>query len=775
MTLSRRTMLLTGGALLALMAGLWVVVAAVMLGGFRKVEERSTRLHVERASEAIDLAAETLATKLTDWSMWDDTYAFVDDLNAEYATSNLTAKGLESLGLHAMVFFGKDGTLLHAVTLTPSASGEEPSLQTTPPEGFMRQLAEHPDLLVSGENEADVRAGVVSWSERIFLIASRPVLTSEATGPSRGALLFIAELTEERIAAMGERLRMTLALRPLADADPHRLQDISAQAAIEPVDLNTIRGRTILADIRGEPAFAIDVAVPRFVHAQALATSKLLGITLAIAAFVTVVVVALVLRLTVLGRLAQLHGEVASIGGGDAGSGSDGEGDPLVANISAESRVTVEGRDELSNLAATLNGLFRRIANAHSDLASARAAAERANLAKSEFLANMSHEVRTPLTAILGFADLLADGGQVDPAAREGIDTIRRNGRHLLAVINDILDLSKIEAGRMDVETLPCSPVLLAREIIDLLRDRATQKGLSLALAIEGRVPSIVTTDPLRFRQILLNLTGNAIKFTPSGGVTLRLSFPEPDATSPPRLLVDICDTGIGITTEQEARLFRAYGQAEQSTARQFGGTGLGLTISRKLATLLGGDLTLHATGPNGSTFRISIATGPLTEDIEFVTQSTADAAAACSTNAPPPAAQSIDLSGLSILLAEDGPDNQRLLGFVLRKAGAKVEIVGDGRRAVDAALAARQAQRPFDLILMDIQMPLMDGFSATRALRAARITTPIVALTAHAMEGDRAACLAAGCDDYASKPIDRTALLQTCRRAALCERRAAA
>jgi signal transduction histidine kinase/CheY-like chemotaxis protein len=759
MTLSRRTMLLTGGALIALMASLWVVVAAVMLSGFWKVEERSTSLHVERAVEAVNLAAETLSTKLSDWSMWDDTYAFIDDLNAEFAESNLTAKGLSSLGLSGMLFFRTDGTLAYAVTLVEGEDGAEDTLIREAPAGFLDRFAATPTLLVEGGEEADVLAGVIGWEDRIFLIASRPILTSEAAGPSRGAMLFIAELTEERIAAMGDRLRMHLAIRPLERNESAVTRPVPTPVSIEPLDSEHIRGETILTDLLGEPAFAIDVIVPRFVHAQALATSRLLGFTLAIAAVVAVVVTILVLRLTVLGRLAALHGELASIG----------------SDITAESRVTAEGQDELSHLATTLNGLFGRIANAHSDLASARAAADRANLAKSEFLANMSHEVRTPLTAILGFADLLSDNSPVDHASRDAIDTIRRNGRHLLAVINDILDLSKIEAGRMDVEPLPCSPVLLAREVIDLLRDRATQKGLTLDLAIDGQIPSIVTTDPLRFRQILLNLAGNAIKFTPSGGVTIRMSFADGDRSREAKLLVDICDTGIGITKEQEERLFRAYGQAEVSTARQFGGTGLGLTISRKLATLLGGDLTLHATGPKGSTFRVSVSTGPLTDEIEFVTQSTADAAAASSTCELAPAPPSIDLTGLRVLLAEDGPDNQRLLGFVLRKAGATVEIVGDGRKAVDATLAARQTQRPFDLILMDIQMPLMDGFSATRLLRGAAITTPIIALTAHAMEGDRSACLAAGCDDYATKPIDRTTLLQTCRRVARGERRAAA
>jgi signal transduction histidine kinase/ActR/RegA family two-component response regulator len=733
-------MLLTGGALCGLMAALYLVVSSVMISGFTKVEARTTDLNVQRAVQALELAADTLSTKLSDWSAWDDTYHFVEDGNAAFIESNLTAKSLTSLHLNAMVFLRADRSVAHAVTIA-----NESTLLPTAPPGLLERIAADPTILVDGQDDTAQRSGILTVGDEILVIASRPILNSEAAGPSHGILIFCESLTEERIQEIGDRLRMDLSIAILPTSSPDRNRPIAQTAQITPIDAEFVRGQAIVPDLVGAPALNLEVTLPRYVLAQALATSHMLALTLASAAVVCVAITLLVLRLTVLGRLARLHAEVGAIG----------------SSVDIASRVSVVGHDELSHLAATLNDLLEKIANAHTDLASAKAAAERANRAKSEFLANMSHEVRTPLTAILGFSDLLFEQAELEPNRRESIDTIRRNGRHLLAVINDILDLSKIEAGRMDVEPLPCSPILIAREVIDLLRDRATQKGLSFELRIEGEIPALITTDPLRFRQIVLNLTGNALKFTAAGGVTLALAHDPTQGL----LLVDVVDTGIGVTKEQERRLFMAFGQAESSTARLYGGTGLGLTISRKLAGLLGGSLALHATGPNGSTFRLTVATGSLAQDIEYVSQTTAEAAIGLGTKAPALTAAATDLSGLRILLAEDGPDNQRLISFVLHKAGATVEIAGDGQKAVDAVMEARTERRPFDLILMDIQLPNLDGFGATRLIRNAGVTTPILALTAHAMEGDRTACLAAGCNDYASKPIDRTALLQACQR----------
>jgi len=382
----------------------------------------------------------------------------------------------------------------------------------------------------------------------------------------------------------------------------------------------------------------------------------------------------------------------------------------------------------------------------------AKEAAERASHAKTEFLANMSHEIRTPLTAILGYADLLLDGAE--PAqVQEAADTIKRNGQHLLAIINDILDISKIEAGRLEPEPRSCSPHRVVEEIVSLLRGRAEAKGLRMAADFDGPIPETIHTDPVRLRQILANLLGNAIKFTEIGGVRLVTRLVrQPDA--PPLLRFDVRDTGLGLTENQIGLLFKPFSQADASIQRSYGGTGLGLAISRRLAELLGGGISVTSTPGIGSTFSVTVATGPL-EGVRMV-EGVQPAPLA------PPSAVPDDIRlACRVLLAEDGPDNRRLISRVLGKLGAEVTVAENGQAALDAALAAQRDARPFDLILMDIQMPVMDGYEATGRLRQAGFTGPIIALTAHALLEDQQKCLAAGCDDYMSKPVVARDLVQ--------------
>jgi PAS domain S-box-containing protein len=418
------------------------------------------------------------------------------------------------------------------------------------------------------------------------------------------------------------------------------------------------------------------------------------------------------------------------------------------------------------------------------ELEEARRQAEAASRAKSEFLANMSHEIRTPMTAIIGHAEMLASDGDrlAAPASRlECVDTIRRNGQHLLAVINDILDLSRIEAGRMPVERLEADPAQLAREVISLMQVKARAKGLSLSLEQEGHVPALVRTDAVRLRQILMNLVGNAIKFTLGGGVRVRLGFEPAPA---PILRLTVIDTGIGITPEQLGRLFRPFEQADTSTTRRYGGSGLGLQISRRLAQMMGGDIAVDSEPGRGSTFtatvRVEVVQGAGVR-LPLVAATHAAAPEAPPAGAPdgdanpaPPASREV-LAGLRVLLVEDGPDNQRLIGFHLRRAGAQVEVVANGLLALDALGVGRAGaaepsredtgappphRRPFDAVIMDMQMPEMDGYTAAGMLRARGCATPIIALTAHAMTGDRERCLAAGCTGYLTKPVDPRELL---------------
>ncbi len=394
--------------------------------------------------------------------------------------------------------------------------------------------------------------------------------------------------------------------------------------------------------------------------------------------------------------------------------------------------------------------------------------AESAARAKSEFLTNISHEIRTPMTAILGYSELLLEELSGSPL-KEYLQTIQRNGQYLLQLLDDILDLSKIEVGKLPVHWSWCSPQEIAAEVQQLLQVRADGKGIQLTLQTAENVPDRIHTDPVRLRQILVNLVGNAIKFTEVGAVQIVLQATQ----EPAQIQFDIHDTGIGMTPEQAAKIFEPFSQGDASVTRKYGGTGLGLAISKRLAELLGGQLTLVRTDVGvGSHFRLTL---PADEQPETPSQTApgekrSDQTASASDLSELPATlvsesraegqSSRKLLHHRILLAEDAVENQRLLALILRKAGAEVTVVENGQLAVQAALQAQKEGQPFDVILMDMQMPVMDGYSAAQQLRAEGYTGPILALTAHALEEDRQKCLDAGCNDYLSKPVPRAKLL---------------
>jgi two-component system CheB/CheR fusion protein len=385
----------------------------------------------------------------------------------------------------------------------------------------------------------------------------------------------------------------------------------------------------------------------------------------------------------------------------------------------------------------------RRIARS---LSEAKRAAEEASLAKSDFLANMSHEIRTPLTAILGYGELLQTH-TTDPDNLACIDAIRRNGKHLVEIINDILDLSKIEAGMLRTEFVRISPGGVLRDVVDSLRVRAAEKGLTLDLAHDGPLPATIESDPTRLRQVLLNLLSNAIKFTEQGGVKVVARLLAAEGL----FQVEVSDTGIGISPKQQASLFAPFTQADGSITRRYGGTGLGLAISKRLVELLGGNIAVHSVEGQGSTFAFTVSTGsldevPMTHEV-----------AQPSLSPLPPLSR---LDGHHILIVDDRRDMRYLVQTYLEEAGATVSSASDGAMAVECVRHAHARGKNFDAIVLDMQMPVMDGFQAAPRLRAAGHRGRIIALTANAMKGDQERCLAAGCDEYLAKPVDRLRLL---------------
>jgi len=363
-----------------------------------------------------------------------------------------------------------------------------------------------------------------------------------------------------------------------------------------------------------------------------------------------------------------------------------------------------------------------------------------ATKAKSAFLANMSHEIRTPLTGIIGFAELSLTSNQTKEDRITSIKNILKSGKHLLSIINDILDISKIEAEKLEVEHIDMSPIDILEDVKSIATLQAEEKGIEFFINYIFPLPKLISSDPLRIKQILLNLCSNAIKFTNKGVVHINVSAD----IAKEKMFFEVIDSGIGLNQEQQSHIFEAFKQADATTTRKFGGTGLGLSLSKQLSEMLGGDISVQSQIDVGSKFCVSIKTGLIdTKDIIFRLDNKPEKEEIVENFSD------IKLKG-SILIAEDTPINQTLLEMYLGDCGADIHIVGNGELALNKAL-----EQPFDLILMDMQMPVMDGLTATKKLRENLYSGPIVALTANAMREDVASYKQAGCDDFVSKPID--------------------
>ncbi len=391
--------------------------------------------------------------------------------------------------------------------------------------------------------------------------------------------------------------------------------------------------------------------------------------------------------------------------------------------------------------------LMEELRAAKEDAELAKVEAETATMAKSQFLANMSHEIRTPIGAISGFVELIKNAELGSPDSVKYMGIVERNSKHLLRLIDDILDLSKVEAGKMVIESIAFRLDEFLADFFANMNFRANEKGLRFSISYQTKLPQQVECDPMRLRQILSNVVGNAIKFTEKGAVDVVVSYEQP------QLIFSVFDSGIGLSTTQADRLFQPFAQADETTTRRFGGTGLGLILSRRLAEALGGTLELKHSAPGkGSTFEIKLNAPAISEEVLVPHEKFVQKA--------PTVYRRNSLAELKILLVEDSVDNQVLIGIYLRETGAVIDVRDNGRVGVEAALRG-----DYDVVLMDVQMPVMDGHEATQKLRSLGYIKPIIALTAHAMKEEKAKCFQSGFTDYITKPVHRDLLVETIER----------
>jgi signal transduction histidine kinase/DNA-binding response OmpR family regulator len=743
MTLRRRTLLIIGVTLVGLNTALYQISTTLLLGSSIQAEEQNTRQVMDGVLNVFSQHTTQFNERFTDWSSWDDTYQFVADLNAQYIQSNLIEAQLKNLKVNLILYVTPSGRTIFGTGFDLEKQKKLP----LPP--ALKPLLKRDSRLLS-----DNTTGLIVLPEGVMMIASRPILTSKGEGPSRGSFIVGRYLNAAELAELSKIIHQPLTMEPVSQsiaAGGQRVKSINPRfpdLLIQRLSEETIAGSVILNDINDQPAIVLRTDNHRTIYQQGLAATRYLTSAILMVGLVFGVVTLLLLEKLVLSRLARFNNEVKQIGIG--------------GNLSR--RVTVVNRDEISSLATSLNTMLEQLERYQVErqqtaiaLKDAKEAAEAANRSKSAFLANMSHELRTPLNAIIGYSEMLQEE-MTDLDQEDLIPDLQRingAGQHLLGLINDILDLSKIEAGKMDLYLETFDLANLIQEVVSLVKPLAQKNNNTLEVHYSPTIGTL-HADLTKVRQNLLNLLSNAAKFTENGTITLKVelitliaSADRAAAIGESHFRFTVTDTGIGMAPDQIASLFQAFTQADASTTRKYGGTGLGLTISQRFCHMMGGQISVESQVGQGSTFTMVLP--------RIVNQPPAPASLSLEStleestlNLTPDLSKAVR----PILLIDDDPITQNLMARLLAKEGFRMESALLGQEGLEKARSLRPT-----VIILDVSMPGMDGWTVLANLKSdpELQDIPVIMVT---MVDDKATGFALGAADYLTKPLDRQRLV---------------
>lgn len=689
MTLRIKTVFAVLFNIVALIFALQLVFSHIILSDFEIVERDQMIKQVNRAQDALQSRVEALPVRMLDWANWDDTYAFMNDKNSAYLESNLVTTGVVGLEINFFLYLSDSYEIVYSKSMD-FRTGEDTDFPSNIKNNLINTLKTHKNY-----DEESFFSGLLMVDEDILLFGVRPILTSEGKGPMRGTLIWSRYLTKEEIELISKSVKLPVEIQKFSYNRGSNKDEIK----IEPISQNEISGTGVIRDFYNKPILNIIVKDSRSILAQGIKTKSSVIISIILVGLTFGIACLLALEFTVLKRIRKLSNGLISIR----------------KSKNLHTRLNYSGSDELGLLGREINNTLEALEENQNALIVAREVAERATEAKSQFVSTMSHEIRTPLNGIIGIVKYLKST-TLPNSLRQHFQIVEDCATSLFGIVNEILDFSKIEAGKMSLEEVSFDLRAELRRVINTVSIKAEEKKLKISCDVDNTVPDFLMGDPTRLGQVLINLLGNGIKFTEYGSVQLKVSLVK-SSDGIASMKFSITDTGIGIPTEHQGRIFNAFTQADSSINRKFGGTGLGLSISKNIVSLMGGNLTFKSKFNEGTTFEFTI-------DLKISNEKRDE--------------NDIEIGSpvsnkLRILIVDDVKTNLTVGKLLLEQMGHSVECLSSGEAAI-IKLSDDLTPIDCDVVFMDLQMPVTSGIEATRYIQRENpnLKIPIVALTAH-------------------------------------------